>query len=169
MPALRTLFSPSGRLAPQPFIYGAAAVYLLGVASHVLTMPDVIVRTGLWPFMAVQAGLTWTWFVLHAQRLHDAGRSSAIAAGASVLYALSIVLLLIVVIGFFNSPMSNPNAGAALNLILILYVIASLRDSLQYDFAWAIIAILTGLSFVPIIVAIAVTLWAATRPRVALK
>jgi uncharacterized membrane protein YhaH (DUF805 family) len=163
-----SLFSPNGRLSPQPFIYGAVAVYLAGVASHILTVPDVITRFGLWPFMVVQAVLIWIWFALHARRLHDAGRSSGIAAGASLLYALSIVLLLIVGLGFIN-PTSDPNpsASAALNLILVLYLIASLLASLQYDFAWAIIAVLTLMAFVPIIVVVAVTWWAATRPSTA--
>ena len=34
MQALRFFFSPGGRLKPQPFIYGAIAVYLFGAASH---------------------------------------------------------------------------------------------------------------------------------------
>jgi uncharacterized membrane protein YhaH (DUF805 family) len=163
-----SLFSPNGRLSPRPFIYGAVAVYLVGAASHVLTIPDVISRLGLWPFMAAQAVLIWIWFVLHARRLHDAGRSGGIAAGAALLYALSIVLLLIVGIGFVNPAGDpNPSASAALNLILILYLIASLLGSLQYDFAWAIIAVLTLMAFVPIFVVLAVTWWAATRPTTA--
>jgi uncharacterized membrane protein YhaH (DUF805 family) len=158
--------SPSGRLKPRPFIYGAGAVYLSGVASHVLTLPDVITRAWLWPFVIIQAVLVWIWYVLHARRLHDAGRSSGLAAGAAMLYVLSIVLLLIVGSGFVNSPMSNPGAGAALNLILVLYIIANLLGSLQFDFAWALIAILTVLALLPVIVAISVTLWAVTRPSV---
>jgi uncharacterized membrane protein YhaH (DUF805 family) len=170
MQALRFLLSPNGRLRPQPFIFGAVAVYLAGVASHLLTKPDVIVRTGLWPFMAVQLILIWIWFVLHARRLHDANRAIGIAAGAGVLYALSIVLLLILSIGFSNpasSPMSNPNAGVALNLIVILYAIATLPGSgLDDQLAWAIIASLTVLAFLPIIIMLVLTLWAATRPSV---
>jgi uncharacterized membrane protein YhaH (DUF805 family) len=167
MQIVRFLLSPSGRLEPRPFIYGAIAVYLAGAASHVLTMSAVITRVGLWPFMAAQVVLIWIWFALHARRLRDAGHPIGIAAGASLLYALSIVLLLVVVLGFFDTsvgPMSNPAAGAALNLILVLRIIASLLGSLQLDLTWLLIAILTVLAFVPIIVTVAVTLWAATRP-----
>ncbi len=79
MQAVHFLFSPNGRLKPQPFIYGAAGVYLFGVASHLLTTPDVIRHGGLWPFVAAQILLVWIWFVLHAKRLHDAGKSSGLA------------------------------------------------------------------------------------------
>jgi uncharacterized membrane protein YhaH (DUF805 family) len=173
MQALHFLLSPSGRLRPQPFIYGVAAVYVLGATSHSLTTPDVIARAGLWPFVAAQIVLIWVWFVLHAKRLRDAGRGGGLAAGASLLYALSIMLLLILATGFSNpagGPMSNPNAGAALNLVVMLYVIASLAGTTPYnDIAWAIIAALTVLAFVPIVVAVAVTLWVATRPSIVEK
>ena len=91
MQAAQFLFSPNGRLKPQPFIYGALGVYLFGVASHLLTTPDVITHGGLWPFIAAQILLLWIWFVLHAKRLHDAGRSGGLAAGVALLYALSLV------------------------------------------------------------------------------
>ncbi len=81
MQALRFLFSPNGRLKPQPFIYGAVAVYLFGIASHLLTTPDVMTRGRLWPFIAAQVVLIWIWFALHAKRLHDAGRGNGLAAG----------------------------------------------------------------------------------------
>jgi len=122
MQAGRFLFSPRGRLRPQPFIYGAVAVYLAGVASHFLTTPDVLGRAGLWPFVVAQVVLTWVWFTLHAQRLHDAGRASGVAVGVCLLYVLSIVLLLIVADSFFNTsngPMADANATSALWLILI--------------------------------------------------
>ena len=69
-----TLVSPQGRLQPRPFLAVIAAVYIAGALSHWLTVPDVIARVGLWAFAAVQAALIWLWFVLHAKRLHDAGR-----------------------------------------------------------------------------------------------
>jgi uncharacterized membrane protein YhaH (DUF805 family) len=169
MHALRFLSSPDGRLPPQPFIFGAAAVYLLGAASHLLTVPDVIARTGLWPFIAAQVLLIWVWFTLHARRLHDAGRSDGLAIGVALLYALSILLLLIVADSFFNTsdgPMMNANATGALGLILILYIISALAGSSQYDLAWVVVAILTLMAFLPIIAALSLTVWSATRPSV---
>src|ERR1700733_7995182 len=101
MEALRLVFSPSGRLGPLAFAYGAIAIYAAGAASQWLTLPDVLSRAGLWPFAAVQALLIWIWFVLHARRLHDAGRPAGLAAAAALLYALAVVLLLIVGASFF--------------------------------------------------------------------
>ncbi len=75
-------------------------------------MPDIVARTGLWPFVAAQAVLIWIWFALHAKRLHDAGRSTGLAAGAALLYALSVVLLLIVATAFFTT---SPSAATGAN------------------------------------------------------
>src|SRR5580692_11893212 len=108
MQALSLLFSPNGRLRPQPFIYGALAVYALGAASQLLTRPDVMMRGGLWLFAASQAVLIWIWFALHAKRLRDADRAAGLAAGASLLYALAVVLLLIVATAFFTT---SPSAA----------------------------------------------------------
>ncbi len=93
---LRFLFSPCGRLRPRPFTLAAIAIYLAGAASQFLTTPDVLIRGALWPFAVVQALLLWVWFVVHAKRLRDAGRPIGLAVGATVLYALSIVLLVLI-------------------------------------------------------------------------
>jgi len=167
MHALRFLFSPSGQLRRRPFIYGAIAVYLGGLASHFLTTPDVIERGGLWPFVAAQAVLLWIWFVLHEKRLRDAGRGAGLAAGVALLYALSLVLLLIVADGFFNSNdllMGNASATSALELVLLFYVIATLLGSPHYDLGWLMVALLTLMTFVPVVVAVIFTAWTASRP-----
>src|ERR1700734_1000325 len=100
MQALLLIFSPSGRLPPQTFILAALIIYLAGASSQLLTGPDVIRRAGLWPFMAAQALLIWLWFALHAKRLRDAGRPVGLAAGVSILYALSVALLIIIAASF---------------------------------------------------------------------
>jgi uncharacterized membrane protein YhaH (DUF805 family) len=170
MQALRFLFSPSGRLQPQPFVLAVLVIYIAGVVAQWLTAPEVLARAGLWPFAAAQAVLIWIWYALHARRLRDAGRSVGIAAGAAILYALAVVLLLIVATAFFTTTPSaihgNANATGALGLILVLTVIATLGGAPSYDVGWLVVAILTGLSLLPIILALAVTLWAATRPSV---
>ena len=163
----QSLFSPNGRLKPQPFIYGALGVYLFGVASHLLTTPDVIRHGGLWPFIAAQVLLLWIWFVLHAKRLHDAGRSGGLAAAVALLYVLSLVLLLIVADSFFNTSgdlMDNAAASSALELILLLYVIVTLIGSPHYDVAWLMVVLLLLIGFAPIVVAVGFSLWAARRP-----
>jgi hypothetical protein len=130
-------------------------------------VPDVLTRAGLWPFIAVQAVLIWLWFVLHAKRLHDAGRTAGSAAGVALLYVLSLALLLILADSFFNTSdglMANANATSALGLILLLYIVATLFGSMQYDLAWAVVAILTLIAVLPIFVNAAFTVWTATRP-----
>jgi uncharacterized membrane protein YhaH (DUF805 family) len=170
MQAISFLLSPSGRLRPRPFIYGAVAVYLFGVASQLLTMPDVLRYGGLWPFIAAQLLLVWIWLCLHAKRLHDTGRSSGLAVAIALFYLLSVVLLLIVADGFFATsymPMGDANANGALWLLLVLYIVSVLAAPSQYDIAWVVAAIMTFMAFVPTIVALAFTLWAARKPSVA--
>jgi uncharacterized membrane protein YhaH (DUF805 family) len=170
MQALRLLFSPSGRLAPQTFIVAAGLVYLAGIASNLLTTPDVIVRAGLWLFLAVQIVLVWIWYALHAKRLHDAGQTSGLAAGVSLLYALSIALLVVVAVSFYG-PLAgeshDANTASALGLILFVSIIALLAGSSHYDIGWLIVAILLVMAFLPVVLAVATTVWAATRPSAA--
>jgi uncharacterized membrane protein YhaH (DUF805 family) len=164
------LFSPSGRLAPQPFIYGAVAIYLFGAASQLLTRPDLMLRGGLWLFAASQAILIWTWFALHAKRLRDAGAPTGLAAGVSLLYALSVVLLLIIGAAFFDTSAASAgldaNATSALGLILLIAIFTILSGGGAYDLTWVVVAILALLAFLPIIAALTLSLWAATRPSV---
>ena len=124
---------------------------------------------GLWPFVAAQILLLWIWFVLHAKRLHDAGRSGGLAAVVAMLYVLSLVLLLIVADSFFNSSsglMDNAAATGALELILLLYVIVTLIGSPHYDLAWLMVVLLMLVGFAPIVVAVLFSIWAAWRPSV---
>src|SRR5271169_3785519 len=167
MRALRFLFSPFGRLGPQAFAVAVIAVYAAGAASQWLTVPGVVARNGLWPFVLAQAVLIWVWFALHAKRLRDASRSTGLAAGAALLYALAVVLLLIVATAFFTtspSAATGANPTGALGLILLLSIVASLAGSSSYDLGWFVVVILIALAFMPVVVAVAVTLWAATRP-----
>ena len=166
MQTLRFLFSPTGRLEPRAFVFAAIVVYALGVAAQWLTMPDILLRAGIWPFAVAQALLVWAWYVLHARRLHDAGRPVDLAAGAALLYGLSIVLLLIVTIGYFKpyAGVVDPNATAALNIILLIMVVSALTQSASHDVGVLIVTVLMVLALLPVIVAVAVTLWAATRP-----
>ena len=166
MQTLRFLFSPTGRLEPRAFVFAAIVVYALGVAAQWLTMPDILLRAGIWPFAVAQALLVWAWYVLHARRLRDAGRPVDLAAGAALLYGLSIVLLLIVTIGYFKpyAGAVDPNATAALNIILLIMVVSALTQSASHDVGVLIVTVLMVLALLPVIVAVAVTLWAATRP-----
>jgi hypothetical protein len=167
MSGLRLLFSPSGRLPPQTFAIAATAVYLAGAASHLLTMPGVIMGAGPWPFLAAQALLTWIWFSLHAKRLRDGNRPVGLAAGVGLLYALSIALLVIVAAAFDGAlagEVPDANAASALGLILLATIIANFLGAPHYDLAWLIVAMLLLIAILPIVLAVVTTVWAATRP-----
>jgi uncharacterized membrane protein YhaH (DUF805 family) len=171
MQPLRFLFSQSGRLAPQAFIVAAIAVYAAGAAAQWLTAPAILVHAGIWPFAAAQALLVWIWYALHAKRLHDSDRPAELAAGAAMLYALSIVLLLIVAAGFLKpyAGMTDPNATAALNIILLVSVIAALVQMSSNDIGAIVVTIFIVMAFLPVIVALSVSVWAATRPTVRVR
>jgi len=162
-----TLISPQGRLRPQPFLAAIAVIYIVGALSHWLTVPNVTARLGLWAFAAVQAALTWLWFVLHAKRLHDAGRTEGLAIAVALLYVLSLILLLLLATNFFagseSGSLGNASATSALQLVLLLYIVMTLADPTQYDLTWIVVVILTLFAFVPLLVALSFTLWAATR------
>jgi hypothetical protein len=49
---------------------------------------------------------------------------------------------------------------------LLLYIVSTLAGSSQYDLGWVVVAILTLMAFLPIIAALSLTLWAATRSSV---
>jgi hypothetical protein len=172
MRALRFLFSPFGRLRPRGFVWAVTAVYVAGAASHLLTSPEVLARGGVWPFAALQALLVWVWFVLHAKRLRDGGRGVWPAAGASILYALSVALLLIVaaslyppLVGQGLDRASDPKSASALGLVALVSIIATLAGSSQYDLVWFVVAVLLVITLTPIIVALGVTVWAFAGPR----
>ncbi len=166
---LRLLLSPSGRLSPQAFIIAIGLVYLAAVASQALTLRDVIRSAGLWPFLAAQIVLIWIWYALHAKRLRDAGRPVGLAAAVSLLYVLSVALLVIVAGAFYGAlggeSASNPDAAGALNLILFVSIVAMLSGMPHDSLAWLIVTILLLIAYAPIGLALATTVWAATRPR----
>ena len=89
---------------------------------------------------------------------------------SALLYALSVVLLVIVAASFYAPLAGNgadPNAASALGLILFVSIIALLPGAPHYDLSWLIVAVLVVLAFVPIMLAAATHVWAATRPSVA--
>jgi hypothetical protein len=154
-------------LPPGVFLGAAAAVYVIGAASQLLTVPGVIAHAGPWPFAAIQAALIWFWYTLHSRRLRDAGLGTGVAAGVSLLYALSVLLLVIVEASFAGAiagQTGDAKAASGLELILLVSIIALLLNSTHYDLTWAVVAILLAVEFVPIALAFGTTVWAATQP-----
>jgi uncharacterized membrane protein YhaH (DUF805 family) len=167
MKPLHLLFSPHGRLPRQSFIAIAIVIYAAGAASQLLTSPDVITLAGIWPFAIVQALLIWIWFAVHAKRLHEAGRSVGLAAGVAILYALSVLLLVILAAAFYGplvGQVPDANTASALGLILLVSIIAILSGSSHYDLSGLLVAFLVLLGLLPILLALALTLWAAMLP-----
>ena len=166
MQTLVLLFSPSGRLNRRAFVLVAIGVYAAGLASQWLTSPGIMARGGVWPFAVVQALLIWVWFSLHAKRLHDADRSAGIAGAAAILYLLAITLLLVLLgtlFADFSKDAHDPNATSALTLILFIWIVAILSGAPGADLYWLGVVVLVAAAL-PTIFAVAVTLWAATRP-----
>ncbi len=167
MRILRLLFSPAGRLPQPPFIIVAVLLYVAAVASQALTVRDVIKSAGLWPFLAAQLVLVWIWYALHAKRLRDAGKPAGLAVATSVLYLLSVALLVILAGAFYGTSAlqgTDPNAASALELILFVSTIAVLSGQPRDSLAWLMVAILLLIAYLPIVLAVVTTAWAATRP-----
>jgi hypothetical protein len=169
MQTLRRFIFPLERLEPRGFSAAAVAIYLAGAASQLLTAPHLVIHLGLWLFAAVQAVLIWLWLCVHANRLRDAGETVGPAVAASVLYALSIILLLLVVTsafaGLVTADVNEMDAAGLIAIVLLLSVAGSMfGPAQQHDAAWLLTLIFTAAAFVPVIVALAVSIWAATRP-----
>jgi uncharacterized membrane protein YhaH (DUF805 family) len=163
-----SFLSPAGQLAPLPFAITVGGVYLAGFASQTLLSPPVTGPFGVVPFALAQAALIWTWFVLHARRLHDAGRSVGLAAGVALVYALDVVLLVILtglILAYADAPAERGWADVGiLHLFVFLYLLTlpvgdSSLGALQ---AWIIGSVV--LMLLPVVIAICFSLWAATRP-----
>ncbi|MBU7008964.1 DUF805 domain-containing protein, partial [Phosphitispora fastidiosa] len=86
-----------GRLGRRAFWLSLLAIYAAGVAAQFLLTPEVIARSGVWPFCAVQAALIWAWLVIHIKRLRDAGQGGATAVAVAVIYALAVALLMMLI------------------------------------------------------------------------
>jgi uncharacterized membrane protein YhaH (DUF805 family) len=166
MQILRLLLSPSGRLGPQAFVLAILSVYAAGIASQWLTVPGIIMRGGIWPFALVQVLLIWIWFSLHARRLHDADQSAGVAAAAAIFYLLAILVLAFLLGTLFSdasTQIHDTNTASALTLILFIWIVAILSGTPDANFYWLGVLVFVAAAL-PIIVAVGVTLWAATRP-----
>jgi uncharacterized membrane protein YhaH (DUF805 family) len=161
MESLAFWFSPSGRIAPKPFARGILAVYGAAALSLLLISAPVMLR-GFAPFALVQALACWAWFCLHAKRLRDAGRDTGSALAVTGLYALAIVLLLLVLA--LAAPLrggAQVPAGGAAGAWTDLFVLAG-GDSDLGLFAY-VGAGLLALILLPVLTAVAFSIWAATR------
>ena len=161
MESLALFFSARGRLAPRAFAAGAAAVYGTAFLSQLLISAPVMLHAGLAPFALVQAIATWSWFCLHAKRLRDADRGIGVAVAIAVLYALAVILFLLLV-ALIMPPGDAAQTASADDVRALPLLIATLTAETGI-FAYVAAAIL-ALVVAPVPVAIALSIWAATRP-----
>ncbi len=47
---------------------------------------------------------------------------------------------------------------------MVIFIVTTLLGSPSFDVGWLMVAMLMALAVVPVVVALGVTLWAATRP-----
>jgi hypothetical protein len=161
--------STSGRLAPLPFALAVLVVYLVSFGSQVLLSPPVTRSTGVWAFALVQAVLIWIWFVLHRNRLRDAGSPPGLAFGIACVYALEVALLVLLVWLILSAGFNRPDESARDASILQLFVIVALFAMFTGDPNFGGEAQLWMIGFVvvmllPIVIALGFSIWAGTRP-----
>jgi len=164
---LRSLFSPSGRLAPLPFALAVAVVYLLSFGSQMLLSKPVTARMSVLPFVLVQAVLIWIWIVLHTRRLRDAGRSGGLAVGIAIVYALEVALLAIMAWLILASAGAAPDSAgresAILQFFVILYLLAFLSGDPQFGSLQIWTMGFVVLMLLPVAIALGFSVWTATR------
>jgi uncharacterized membrane protein YhaH (DUF805 family) len=127
---------------------------------------------GFWPFILIQAAVTWVWFVLHAKRLRDSGRPVGHAAAIAILYALAMILLMLVVLLIISadpgqSAGSGPSdVGAHARWFVLLGLIMLIdANSALGGFGFFLLGFV-ALAMTPVVVAVAYSIWAGTRPSV---
>jgi uncharacterized membrane protein YhaH (DUF805 family) len=166
-----TVLSPRGRLAPRAFTIAVIGLYVVVFCSQVLLGGGVTGAFGFWPFMLVQAAIALIWFVLHAKRLRDAGRTAGHAAAIAVLYMLGMILLMLVVMliisadpGQGASGSTGSDVGAVMRVFVLLGMVALLFGNAGLgEFGYLLLGFM-GLVLAPIIVAVSFSIWAGTRP-----
>jgi uncharacterized membrane protein YhaH (DUF805 family) len=157
---LRLFFDAAGRIGPVPFALAVTLVYALGVAAQMLTVPGVVSRAGLWPFLLAQALLVWMWFALHAKRLNDAGRGPGAAQGVAAIYALAVVLLVFAAAFFLDR---GADAGVSNDAVPgARVVVLHLRDLFRGP--PDPITLLALVACLSVAIAPLFSIWAATRP-----
>jgi uncharacterized membrane protein YhaH (DUF805 family) len=164
-----SFFCASGRIAPKPFIVGASVVYVASFLSQFLLASPITQQANVIPFVAVQVIVAWAWYVLHVRRLRDAGRATGSALALTIIYALSIVLLLLVMAAAnaMSPPESSELRAAGVTGIFLVVFLAWLviGNSALGMFGYVLLGALVLITL-PVLIAIVYTIWLAGRPSV---
>jgi uncharacterized membrane protein YhaH (DUF805 family) len=158
--------STSGRLSRRPFAIAILLVYGAAIASQALLAPEVMAQAGILAFTAAQVALIWFWYALHAKRLHDAGQSSGTAVGVLTLWALGLVLYVLVVAVLHQSAAAaeNNSASGILVLLVFFYLVAMFQGTTDFGPLGLVLAIFSVAAFSPFLIAVAFSIWTASRP-----
>jgi uncharacterized membrane protein YhaH (DUF805 family) len=159
--------SQTSRLARGPFVLAVIVVYALSFVSQMLLSAPVTARMSVLPFVLVQIALIWLWIVLHRRRLRDAGRPTGIVIGIAAIYALEVVLLTLL-IWFLSSAAGTSDfadSGAGIfHLFAIVYLLGVMTGDPSLGSLQIWLMGFAVVMFLPILIAIGFSLWAATRP-----
>jgi uncharacterized membrane protein YhaH (DUF805 family) len=159
--------SQTSRLARRPFIVAVVVVYALSFVSQMLLSAPVTGRLSVVPFVLVQIVLIAVWIVLHRRRLHDAGRPGGIAIGIAMIYALEMVLLTLL-IWIVSAPAGTSNfadeGAGVFHLFAFLYLLGVLSGDSNLGALQIWLMGFAVVMFLPILIAMCFSVWAATRP-----
>ena len=159
--------SQNRRLARRPFILAVFALYVLSFASQMLLSAPVTARMSVLPFVLVQIVLIPVWVVVHQRRLHDAGRPAGIAIGVALIYALQVVLLTLLIWSLTPNSGTGDFAGSragVFHLVAILYLLGTMAGDPSLSGLHIWLMGFAAVMFLPVLIAIFFSLWAATRP-----
>lgn len=160
----------TSRLARGPFMLAAIAVYALSFVSQMLLSAPVTARMSVVPFVLVQMALIAVWIVLHRRRLHDAGRPTGIVIGVALVYALEVVLLALLIWILTSTGDTGTSSdfagsgGGVFHLFAILYLLGVMAGDPTLGGLQIWLIGFAVVMFLPILIAIGFSLWAALRP-----
>ncbi len=158
----------SARLSRSLFLLAAVLVYALSFASQMLLSPPVTGRLSVAPFLLAQAALIGVWIVIHRRRLRDAGKPPGIVVGVAMVYVLEIVLLVLLVWLMLSAgPADGGGAGSdttILQLFVVLYFLSLLTGDSGLGVVQFWVMGFVVLMILPIMIALAFSVWAGTRP-----
>jgi uncharacterized membrane protein YhaH (DUF805 family) len=174
MRSLALLVSASGRLPRKPFWIAVVVVYVASFLAQFLLAAPIVARLSVLPFLAVQAALAWVWYALHARRLRDAGRTTGAALALTVLYGLAIVLLCLIVIAVTatggDAPLPatgvQPPPPTIFDMFLLLFLLGMIFGEPTLGIWGFILLGVIAVVLLPIVIAMAFTVWVGTRPSI---
>jgi hypothetical protein len=155
------------RLAPRPFAIAVIVLYAAIFASQMLLASPVTARGGVWPFVAAQALLIWLWYVVHVRRMRDAGRPTGLVVGVALAYAIEIILIVAMAwLILASATNSSGEKATVLHVFLFIYLLGLMSGDPHFGALTIWLYGFVALLLLPIVAALGLSLWAATRPSV---